>query len=171
MLLLGIGIFLFGALVILLYLANKQEAPKEEDKSGADDVWVLGKIDSKLGSGMLRFRQNPSMAKADYPWLVMVTMTFDTPMPTSKDFDVYDEMEDEMEKLESNKEFFLAACVTLNHRRDWLFYARDSKASVPLSEALHKFQSKIEYRFQPNWDEYLALISLAQSAKPLTKSL
>ncbi len=93
----------------------------------------------------------------------MVTMPVVGEMPTTKEMDTFTELENRMANVEASNGLFLSACVTLDHRRDWLLYARSPKEAIPLAKEINRYHPKIEYREQPDWEEYEALISIPKA--------
>lgn len=154
--------FIGALMVATIFFQARAQSSFLPKKAQQKDLWAIATIDSKIGRGFVRFLQNPSRKKKDYPWLVMVSLKYKGALPTKEELDFYGKLEDQMEKAEKQGNLFLAACITLGGRRDWLLYEKKPKDAVSLAKALQAYKPKIEYRYQPDWKEYEAIVKMRQ---------
>ena len=91
-----------------------------------------------------------------HPDLVYFSLLYaSSPLPSSGEMDVFDEVQNRLDKLGEKLDFYQPAIITLNGKRDWILYARDGvKLMDVLQRELSQFGPQMECKRDPNWSQF-----------------
>ena len=91
-------------------------------------------------------------------------------MPSHTEFDKFNKIEDQLEKLEPLWHFQLFVCVTKPGKRTWFYYAKDVKdfaAAKRIGEKFTRLNPEIIISPDPDWNAYGGYIHiLERSSRP-----
>ncbi len=99
---------------------------------------------------------------AKYPDLVYFTLHYGpAPLPEGDDWDRFNTVHLKLEELAATLDFFEAAVMTIQGKRDWMLYVRDGQVLMKqLSQELGEYEPKMECQRDPKWSQYMDLLRM-----------